>query len=158
MFSIYVDADSSGNIHEIEDFAKSKGISLYLYCDSSHEYASDYAEIRYVVKGKDAADFAILKKCKKDDVVITRDYALAAMASAKHAVCFHPDGRKYTEKNIMPLLTRRYMKSQNGHARKSSRLNVTGFKPYGITTVLEEYYTQIFQDTYVNQLITVNEE
>ena len=143
MFNIYVDADSSGNVDEIEEFAKSKDISLILYCDPSHEYISDYAEIRYVVKGKDSADFAILKNCKRGDVVITRDYALAAMASAKDSVCFHPDGRKYTERNIMPLLTRRHMKSRNKYTGKSSRLNVGGFKSYGITKVLEEYYTQI---------------
>ena len=90
MCCIYIDADSSGNVKQIESVAKEFGIPVILYCNGDHIIDSDYSEVRYVEKGRDIADFAIINHCKSGDIVITKDYGLATMALAKDAKCLTP--------------------------------------------------------------------
>ena len=54
-------------------------------------------------------DKAIIDALDKNDIVVTADYALAALVLAKCGKCIHPHGFVYTDGNILSLLTKRYM-------------------------------------------------
>lgn len=138
MRSIYIDADSSGNVELIESVAKKYGVPVVLYCNGDHNISSSYGDVRFVAKGRDVADFRIANECHPGDIVITRDYGLAAMVLSKKAICIHPNGAEYTEKIIDQLLFRRYCGNRYGiKGRKSvPKIPVLNFR--GITNLLTE--------------------
>lgn len=138
MKSIYIDGDSSDNIKLIESIARKHKVPVILYCDSSHMINSDYSEVRFVEKGSDMADFAIVSHCKPGDIIITRDYGLAAMALSKKAICIHPKGAEYTEKIIDQLLFRRYCGSKYGVKGRKSMSKMPALTFCGITKLLNE--------------------
>ena len=110
---ILVDADSCGKVRTIARIGKELKVPIILYHDDSHEIEScDDYESKVIPHGKDAVDFAILKDCKKNDVVITQDTGLASLVLAMNAFCIHPKGFCFTNQNIMSLLTTRYLNTQ----------------------------------------------
>ena len=74
---------------------------------------SDYSSIHIVDKGRDSADFGILKACSAGDIVVTSDGGLAAMALAKNCAVISPSGIEYTNDNISLFLNRRYMRRKS---------------------------------------------
>lgn len=58
---------------------------------------------------KDAADFAIVNKISKGDIVVTQDYGLASMAMAKGGDPISPHGKIFNEKNIDSYLEKRHL-------------------------------------------------
>ena len=136
MCKIFIDADSSGNVKRIENVAKKHGIPVIMYCNGDHLIESDYSEVRYVEKGKDVADFAIVNHCGKNDIVITKDYGLASMALAKQAKCITPNGAQYNSRNIDRLLYRRHMNKRYNLGKRSRAINVPDFKNIGIEKAL----------------------
>lgn len=121
---ILVDADSCGKVRKIARIGKELKVPIILYHDDSHEIEScDDYESKVIPHGKDAVDFAILKDCKKNDVVITQDTGLASLVLAMNAFCIHPKGFCFTNQNIMSLLTTRYLNTQY---KKSKRYNNKG--------------------------------
>ena len=133
MCSIYVDADSCETIEQIENIAREYGVPVILYCNTHHFIDSDYSEIHYVEKRKHSADFAIIRHCKEDDIVITRDYGLAAMVLAKHVRCLTPNGAQYTNRIMDQLLFRSYVSQKY---QKRSGLRIPGFRSIGIEKAL----------------------
>lgn len=138
MCCIYIDADSSGNVKQIESVAKEFGIPVILYCNGDHIIDSDYSEVRYVEKGRDIADFAIINHCKSGDIVITKDYGLATMALAKDAKCLTPGGAQYTNMNIDKLLYRRHLARRTRHRGKTPDIRIPGFRNIGIEKALKK--------------------
>lgn len=114
---IYVDADACPVVRIVEQVAKEKGIEVTLLCDTNHVLNSDYSEIKIIGAGADAVDFALINLCKRGDVVVTRDYGVAAMALGKGAYGIHQSGRWYTQDNIDRLLMERHL---NKAARRAS--------------------------------------
>ena len=117
---IYVDADACPVIGIVERIAKSHNIAVTLLCDTNHYLTSDYSEVVYVGAGADAVDFKLVNLCTRDDIVVTQDYGVAAMALSKGAYAIHQSGMWYTDENIDRMLMERQL---NKKARRGSSKN-----------------------------------
>lgn len=121
---ILIDGDACCVIKATEYVAKIANIPCHIYCDCSHLIDSDYSETHIVGTSRDAADFAIINKCDKNDIVITNDSGLAAMVLAKHGYAIKSNGIEFTNKNINQYLNRRYVNSRA--RRKTNRNQIHG--------------------------------
>jgi len=119
---ILVDADACPVVQIIESIAREYKIAVILLCDTNHVLYSEYSEIKVIGAGADAVDFALVNLCRKDDIVVTQDYGVAAMALSKSAFPIHQSGRWYTEENIDRLLMERHTAKK---ARMASKKNHT---------------------------------
>ena len=117
---IYVDADACPVIGIVERIAKSHNIAVTLLCDTNHYLTSNYSEVVYVGAGADAVDFKLVNLCTRDDIVVTQDYGVAAMALSKGAYAIHQSGKWYTNDNIDQMLMERHL---NKKVRRSSHKN-----------------------------------
>lgn len=116
---IFIDADGCPVVKESVKVAKEYGLEVVLVSNISHEWKNEYATIIRVGKGKDMADFEIVSRLKKGDILITQDYGLAAMALSKNTIVIHQDGWEYTKENIDILLMRRHISAEE--RRKGNR-------------------------------------
>lgn len=107
--NILIDADACPVIKQAEKIAKKYNIDVFLFCDTNHQINSEYSKINVISAGKDAVDFAIISKCQKEDIIITQDYGLAAIALAKNCYCINQNGMHYTNNNIDALLFSRHI-------------------------------------------------
>ena len=106
---LLVDADACPVTDRAIRMAKEAGVETTLFCDDAHVMNREDAEIVTVLRGADSADFALVNRCKRGDIVVTQDYALAAMSLAKGAYTLHPSGMIYTDENITGLLSMRHV-------------------------------------------------
>lgn len=118
---IIVDADACPVTRIVEQIAKEKGIETVLICDTSHVMNSDYSHVITVDKGADSADFMVIQKGCRDDIVVTQDYGVAAMALGKGMHAIHQSGKWYTNENIDGMLFERHMAKQVRRSSKSHR-------------------------------------
>ncbi|KKB34205.1 YaiI/YqxD family protein [Bacillus thermotolerans] len=109
MPDIFVDADGCPVVSIIIDTAKQYGLKVYLICDTSHLIQREGAETITVSKGSDAADFVLVNRMQKGDIVVTQDYGLAAMVLAKQGYAIDQNGRFYTPENMDQLLGFRHI-------------------------------------------------
>ena len=114
---IYVDADACPVIRIVENIARKYNIETTLICDTNHVLTSDYSDVVTVSAGADAVDFKLVNLCTRDDIVVTQDYGVAAMALSKGAYAIHQSGKWYTNDNIDRMLMERHL---NKKARRSS--------------------------------------
>ena len=117
---IYVDADACPVVSFVEQVAGKYKIEVMLLCDTNHVLNSDYSEVKIIGAGADAVDFALINLCKKNDIVVTQDYGVAAMALGKGAYAIHQSGKWYTDQNIDQLLMERHFGKK---ARRASGKN-----------------------------------
>ena len=106
---IYVDADACPVISIVEQVAEKNNIAVTLLCDKNHVLYSDYSEVKVIGAGADAVDFALINLCKRNDIVVTQDYGVAAMALGKGALAIHQSGKWYTDENIDQMLMERHL-------------------------------------------------
>ena len=106
---IYVDADACPVTKLAENIAEKFGIECTLVCDTAHKLQSSYSQVITTSKGRDCADFFLLKLVSKDDIVVTQDYGLAALVLSKGAYAINQNGMEYTEFNIDGLLNSRHI-------------------------------------------------
>lgn len=119
---IVVDADACPVKGIIERIAKIHQIEVIMFIDTSHELYSDYSKVITVSKAPDAVDFALLNQTNPNDIVITQDYGVAAMALGKKAKALHPSGKIFTNDNINQMLFERHIaKEQRRHGKQNSR-------------------------------------
>ena len=117
---IYVDADACPVILIVEQVAEKNNIAVTLLCDTNHVLDSDYSEVKIIGAGADAVDFALINLCGKNDIVVTQDYGVAAMALGKGAYAIHQSGKWYTDENIDQMLMERHLSKK---ARRASGKN-----------------------------------
>lgn len=117
---ICVDADACHVVSIVEQVAGKYKIEVMLLCDTNHVLNSDYSEVKIIGAGADAVDFALINLCKKNDIVVTQDYGVAAMALGKGAYAIHQSGKWYTDQNIDQLLMERHFGKK---ARRASGKN-----------------------------------
>lgn len=119
MTRILVDADACPVVRIVEDIAAAHGLPVTLLCDTNHVLTSSYSEVKVIGAGADAVDFALVNLCARDDIVVTQDYGVAAMALGKGARAIHQSGRIYTPENIDQLLFERHLakKQRNGKGK-----------------------------------------
>lgn len=106
---IILDADACPAIYMIYELAKNENIKLVIVSDYHHEF--DYKEVEHIAvpAGENATDFKILSILEEDDIVVTQDYALAAMVLAKNAKAINLSGKSYNDENIDGLLATRHI-------------------------------------------------
>ncbi len=124
---ILVDADGCPSREVIESIVKEYGCECIMFHDYSHEIESPCCECRCVETGRDSVDFAIVKECAAEDIVVTQDVGLAAMVLPKAKAVINTYGWFYTERNIDKLLNRRHMSSvqrqrRNFHKRPKKQV------------------------------------
>lgn len=106
---IFVDADACPVKEHIIQIARQYGIAVTMVLDTSHEYSDGYSTVVTVDKGADSVDIALINRVKKDDIVISQDYGVAAMALGKGAKALNQDGLIYSDENIDQLLFQRFL-------------------------------------------------
>ena len=109
MIRILIDADACPVYRIAERIAKERGIPVILFSDTNHILTSDYSEIRIIGAGADAVDFALINQAQAEDIIITQDYGVAAMALGKGAHPIHQSGKWYTNENIDQMLMERHL-------------------------------------------------
>lgn len=105
--NIWIDGDGCPIVHEAIDIANAYKIHISIVCDYAHQYRDDDAEVIMVDTGRDQVDYAILKRIKAGDIVITQDYGLAALVLARKGYAINQNGQEYHKDNIEALLDRR---------------------------------------------------
>ncbi len=118
---IYVDADACPVVKIVEKVAREDALPVMLLCDTAHILSSDYSEVKVMDTGKDAVDFALISLCKKEDIVVTQDYGVAAMALGKGAKAIHHSGKWYTNDTIDQMLMERHISSTQRRNHKSRK-------------------------------------
>lgn len=118
---ILVDADGCPSREVIENIVKEYGCECIMFHDYSHEIESPCCECRCVESGRDSVDFAIVKECRSEDIVVTQDVGLAAMVLPKVKAVLNTYGWFYMNRNIDKLLNRRYLSSVQRQRRNFHR-------------------------------------
>lgn len=117
---IFVDEDACPVVDIVESIAEKYNIPVMLLCDTNHVLYSDYSDVIVVGAGADAVDYKLISICHKDDVVVSQDYGVAAMALGKGAHAIHQSGKWYMNENIDQILMERHL---NKKARRGSHKN-----------------------------------
>ena len=119
---ILVDGDSCNKLLKIEQIAATYNVKVILF--SAHSQKPGRYEVHYVGKGKDEADFALVKYCEQDDIVVTRDTGLAEIVLAKKARAINPNGVIFTSSNVSYLSDRRHIRKEC--ERETNRESIKG--------------------------------
>lgn len=106
---ILIDGDGCPVIDLVIKIAKEFNIDVIIMCDTSHVFNKEGAKTMVFSKGADSVDFALINFVQKEDIVITQDYGLAAMAINKASYVINQNGLIYTNDNIDMLLYNRHM-------------------------------------------------
>lgn len=106
---ILIDGDGCPVIDISINIAKRFNKEVVIICDTSHNFSKYKVDMIVVSKGQDAADFIIVNKVNKGDIVVTQDYGLAAMILSKGAYAINQNGLIYTNENIDQLLFTRHI-------------------------------------------------
>ena len=106
---ILIDGDGCPVIDISINIAKRFNKEVVIICDTSHNFSKYKVDTIVVSKGQDAADFIIVNKVNKGDIVVTQDYGLAAMILSKGAYAINQNGLIYTNENIDQLLFTRHI-------------------------------------------------
>lgn len=115
---ILVDADGCPVVGLTIKVAKEYGLDIIIVKNYAHEIHDSYATIITVDISNDSADFYIVNKVEKGDIVVTQDYGLAAMAISKGAICINQNGLIISSQNIDGLLNRRHLNQELRRERK----------------------------------------
>lgn len=119
---ILIDADASPVVAEAIAIGRKYQVDVELFCDTNHVLRSDYAVVHTIGAAKDAVDLALINSCVAGDIVITQDYALAALVLAKKAQAINQNGWLYTEENIDTLLDTRWLSAKMRRAKGKNHL------------------------------------
>ncbi|MDD6567853.1 MAG: DUF188 domain-containing protein [Eubacteriales bacterium] len=115
---ILIDADGCPVTKEAIKIGKEYGVESVVFCDTSHEFNIEGVKVIAVGKGNDSADFALVNEAKENDIVISQDYGLSAMALAKGAIIINQNGLIINDFNIDTLLTSRHLAKKARRAGK----------------------------------------
>lgn len=115
---VLVDADACPVKNIIIELCSTKKIPVILFVDTSHILSSSECQVITVDKGRDSVDIALMNKTLKNDIVVTQDYGVAAMALGRGAHAINEKGWIYTNENIDMLLFQRHMGQKARRAGK----------------------------------------
>ena len=117
--TILIDADGCPVVDLTLQIAKRFGVPVIILCDTAHQIEREGAQTLVFDKGADSVDFALVKRVKPGDIVVTQDYGLASMCLAKCARVLNQNGLEYTADNIDALMLRR-MKTKSSSVPEST--------------------------------------
>lgn len=115
---ILVDGDATPYKEDIYQLATTYNIEMEVYVDYAHILIDVSYQVIECDIGHDSVDLLLLSHLQKQDILITQDYGLAALALGKDAYVLHVSGMEITSQNIDELLLRRYI---GAHQRKSGK-------------------------------------
>ncbi|TMO55778.1 YaiI/YqxD family protein [Pseudoalteromonas phenolica] len=107
---IWVDADACPAVIKEILFRAAERTKTHTTLVANHTMrvpVTQYVNLLQVSKGFDIADNEIVKRVKKNDLVITSDIPLAAEVLEEGAFALSPRGEKFTENNIKQILNMR---------------------------------------------------
>ena len=93
---ILVDADACPVKQIIVRIAKQMKIPVTMLIDTSHVINDGYSTVITVDKEVDSVDFALIGILSKEDIVVSQDFGVAAMALGKGAKAINQNGMLYT--------------------------------------------------------------
>lgn len=146
---IFVDADGCPVVDTAIDIAKKYGLEIIVVKNYAHEISDSYAKIVSVDISRDSADFYIVNRIGKNDIVITQDYGLAALCLSKEALPINQNGLIFSENNIDGMLNRRHihgkLRRQNKYYGKAKKRNPMADKTFerNLTKLIEKIYPKI---------------
>jgi hypothetical protein len=106
---ILVDGDGCPVIDIIQETAELYQAELIVYTDLNHQHKLEYGKLLTVDQGYQSVDMELYNNIRKDDIIVTSDYGLAALALSKQADVISFSGREFTDKNIERLLLQRHI-------------------------------------------------
>lgn len=106
---ILIDGDGCPVIDLTIKIASKFNIDVIIMCDTSHVFNKEGAKTMVFSKGADSVDFALINIVQKEDVIVTQDYGLAAIAINKSSYVINQNGLIYTNDNIDRLLYNRHI-------------------------------------------------
>lgn len=104
-----MDADACPVKTVIIKVAKEHMLPVVMFIDTSHQLDDGYSEVVTVGTQRDAVDIALINRTRRDDIVVTQDYGLAAMVLGKGARAINQNGMIYSADNIDRLLLERHL-------------------------------------------------
>lgn len=107
--NILVDADACPVKDLIIEVARERDIPVIMVMDTSHPWQHDDVTVVTVDKAKDGADIALINLAKKNDIVVTQDYGVAALALGKGVRALNQNGLIFSSSNIDKLLFERHL-------------------------------------------------
>ena len=144
---ILIDGDGCPVIDLTIKVAKKFNIDVIIMCDTSHVFNKEGAKTMVFSKGADSVDFALINTVQKEDIVITQDYGLAAMAINKASYVINQNGLIYTDDNIDTLLYSRHISKKirksggrvKGPKKRSNEDNINFEKT--LTEICQKFIT-----------------
>ena len=144
---ILIDGDGCPVIDLTIKIAKKFNIDVIIMCDTSHVFNKEGVKTMVFSKGADSVDFALINTVQKEDIVITQDYGLAAMAINKASYVINQNGLIYTDDNIDTLLYNRHISKKirksggrvKGPKKRSNEDNINFEKT--LTEVCQNFIT-----------------
>ena len=118
---IIVDADACPVKTIIKEVAIKYNIPVTMVCDTAHILNDDYCKVVTVDKFADSADMYIINITEKDDLVVTQDYGVAALALGKKAYAISNNGMEFNESNMDKLLFERFLGKKVRRAGKRTK-------------------------------------
>ncbi|EJO5347697.1 YaiI/YqxD family protein [Clostridium botulinum] len=122
---ILVDADACPGRDIIEKVAKRYEMDVIMFCDINHVINSNYSIIKYVDHGFQSVDMVLINQAQKDDIIITQDFGVAAMALGRKAKAINPKGYIFNNDNIDRMLFERHI---SGKMRRAGIKNTSNHK------------------------------
>ena len=113
---ILIDGDGCPVIDIVISVGKKFNMDIIIMCDTSHIFNKEGAKTMVFSKGADSVDFALINTVQKEDIVITQDYGLAAMAINKAKYVINQNGLIYNNENIDRLLYSRHISKKIRHS------------------------------------------
>lgn len=117
---IWVDADACPVKTILVEEAKKRNMEVHMVMDTAHVFSDGYSTVWTVDQGRDSADLFLANHIRSGDLLVTQDYALAALALGKGARALSPNGMAYTGDNIDRLLFERHIGQKQRRAGKRS--------------------------------------
>jgi uncharacterized protein YaiI (UPF0178 family) len=128
--TVFVDADACPVTRDAIAVARSSSVPVILVANQSQNLAQydgqAGVEILQVASGRDSADFTMVPRLSRGDIVVTGDTGLAAMALGRGCRVIGPRGREYLAATIDAELAVRH--AEQRYRRAGGR--TTGPSPY----------------------------
>ncbi len=113
---IYVDADACPVKNIIVSEAEKRNIEVIMVCDTSHILNDGFSRVVTVDKEANSADMVLVNMVNKNDIVVTQDFGVAAMALSKKASVINQNGLVYSNENMDRLLFERFLAAKSRRA------------------------------------------
>ncbi|MEJ6949767.1 YaiI/YqxD family protein [Natronospora cellulosivora (SeqCode)] len=115
---ILVDGDACPVINECEKLASDFDCELIIYTDLAHQIKSKIGQVIVTDTATQSVDMLVYNNAKKNDIIITQDYGLAALVLGKKTYVINHFGNFYNDENIDYLLMLRHHNSKIRRAGK----------------------------------------